>query len=216
MKKNLSDIDELIDLLGMDLDQKMITAQLPDPDLLTFYNNLTRREIWLDSEVNVSTLQISKLIYHFNKKDEEDGIPVEERKPIKIFIYCYGGEVSACFNLVDTIELSKTPVYTYNMGVSMSAAFIILIAGHKRFALPRSTALIHSGSGTTHGTYEQTAAQMKDYEHSVSTMRQYVLEKTKIDSKTFNKKKNDEWYMYIEDQLKLGVVDYEIKSLTDL
>lgn len=216
-KKKLDiDIDELLDSLGMQMGEGIANAQLPDPDLLAYYDQLENREIWLDSQVNIGTLTISKLIMHFNKVDDRNNTPIEERKPIKIFIYSYGGEVAACFNLVDTIQLSKTPVYTYNMGVAMSAAFVILLAGHKRFALPRSTALVHSGSGTTQGTFEQTEAQMKDYKHSVEVMRNYVLSRTTIDQKTFNKNKNTEWYLYIEDQLKYGIVDEEIKTLENL
>jgi ATP-dependent Clp protease protease subunit len=216
-KKKLDiDIDELLDSLGMQMGEGVANVQLPDPDLMAYYDQLENREIWLDSSISISTLTISKLIMHFNKVDDRNGTPVEERKPIKIFIYSYGGEVAACFNLVDTIQLSKTPVYTYNMGVAMSAAFVILLAGHKRFALPRSTALVHSGSGTTQGTFEQTEAQMKDYKHSVEVMRNYVLSRTTIDQKTFNKNKNSEWYLYIEDQLKYGIVNEEIKTLENL
>jgi len=208
------DLDELLEQLEMGLDEGLRGTGLPDPDMLMFYKNLENRELWLDSSIDITTLEISKIILHFNKMDR--GIPVEERKPIKLFIYSYGGEVSACFNLIDTIEMSKTPVYTYNMGVSMSAAFLILIAGHKRFATKNSTALIHSGSGGTQGTYEQTEAQMKDYKHSVSMMREYILQRTKIDSKLLNKNKSIEWYLYKEDQINYGVVDKIIESTDEL
>lgn len=217
MKKHMEDIDDLDDILEEIGDMIGIGEQdpaLPDPDLLMFYKNLRRREIWLDESIGAKTLSVSRLIMDFNKQDE--GIPVEERKPIKIFIYSYGGEVSACFNLIDTITTSKTPVYTYNMGVAMSAAFFILIAGHKRFATRFSTALIHSGTGGAKGTFEQTEAQMKDYKHSIEVIREYTLQKTKIDQKLFNKNKSVEWYIYSEDQLKYGIIDKIIDSSDDL
>ena len=109
------DLEELLQQLG--LGDMEAGGGLPDPSLLMFYKNLANREIWLDDSIDVDTLEISKIILHFNKQDE--GIPVEDRKPIKIFIYSYGGEVSACFNVIDTIGMSKTPVYTYNMGVAI-------------------------------------------------------------------------------------------------
>ena len=207
----INNIEELTELLGMDLDKEVTDPVGPDPDLLTFYNNLKNREIWLDDSIDDHSLEIGKQIMRFNKQDE--GIPVEDRKPIKIYLHCYGGDAAVCFSLMDIINLSKTPVYTYNMGVAMSAAFLILISGHKRFTLPTATALIHSGSGGAQGTFEQTQAQMKDYNHTVEKMREYVLQKTKIDVKTFNKHKNSEWYMYVEDQLKYGVVDEVMSSL---
>ena len=216
MKKMIGkeEIEELIDEIGLSLDDELSKSCLPDPYLLMYYKNLSRREIWIDDSIDTKTLEINRLIYHFNKMDE--GIPVEERKPIKIFIHSYGGEVAACFSVVDAIELSKTPVYTYNIGVAMSAAFLILIAGHKRFATTRSTALIHSGSVATQGTFEQTEAQMKDYKHSVELMRDYVVSRTKIDQKKLNKNKSIEWYMYADEQVSNGIVDKIITSTDEI
>ena len=199
-RKNIGiDLEELLQEIGLSVPEEGLG--LPDPDMLMFYKELADREIWLDASVDIETLEISKLILHFNKMDA--GIPVEERKPIKIFIYSYGGEVSACFNVIDTISMSKTPVYTYNMGVSMSAAFLILIAGHKRFATKNSTCLIHSGSGGTQGTYE-------------AAMREFILARTKIDQKLLAKYKSTEWYLYKEDMLNYGIVDKIIESVEEL
>lgn len=206
------DLEELLQQLG--LGDMEAGGGLPDPSLLMFYKNLANREIWLDDSITVDTLEISKLILYFNKQDE--GIPIEDRKPIKIFIYSYGGEVSACFNVIDTIGMSKTPIYTYNMGIAMSAAFLILIAGHKRFATKRAVGLIHSGSGGTQGTYEQTEAQMKDYKHAVSVMREFILERTNIDQKLLTKNKSTEWYLYKDDLINYGIVDKIIESADEL
>lgn len=213
-KTGLDDLQGILEAAGLSLGEEGQDACLPDPELLMYYKNLANREIWLDDSIDVSTLEISKVIMHFNKMDA--GVPAEQRKPIKIYIYSYGGEASACFNVIDTIAMSKTPVYTYNMGVAMSAAFLILISGHKRFATKNSTALVHSGSGGTQGTYEQTKAQMADYEHCVKVMREHVLAKTKISSQKFSKKNNIEWYMYADEQIENGVVDKIIESVDEL
>jgi ATP-dependent Clp protease protease subunit len=189
-------------------------VQLPSPELLTFYRNLEDRVIWIDYSVDETVLEVSKLIMHFNKEDKD--VPVEERKPIKLLLYSYGGDGQACFSLLDVIALSKTPVYTINMGVAMSAGLLILLAGHKRFCLKTSTALAHSGSGGTSGSFEQTEAQMKDYKRFVDTMRNYILERTKIDTKTFNKYKTKEWYLYAEDQCKYGIVDKIVEEIDEI
>lgn len=98
----------------------------------------------------------------------------------------------------------------------MSAAFLILIAGHKRFATKNAVCLIHSGSGGTQGTYEQTEAQMKDYKHAVAAMREFILARTKIDQKLLAKYKSTEWYLYKEDLLNYGIVDKIIESVDEL
>ena len=188
--------------------------QLPSPELLTYYRNLEDRVIWIDYGVDESILEVSKLIMYFNKEDKD--VPVEQRKPIKLLLYSYGGDGQACFSLLDVITLSKTPIYTFNMGVAMSAGLLILLAGHKRFCLKTSTALAHSGSGGASGTFEQTEAQMKDYKRFVDTMRNYIIERTNIDTKTWNKYKSKEWYLYSEDQIKYHVVDKIIDDIDEI
>ena len=211
MKKNSGDIGNTVTL---SIPESVENLQLPNPELLMYYQNMEDRVIWVDCEIDESILSVSRLIIAFNKKDKD--IPVEERKPIKLLLYSYGGDGQACFSLLDIIALSQTPVYTINMGVAMSAGLLILLAGHKRFCLKNSVALAHSGSGGTSGTFEQTEAQMKNYQCFVKTMREYILERTSIDAKTLNKYKGKEWYLYREDQIRYHIVDDVIDNIYDL
>ena len=202
------------ELLKIAIPQNLETLMLPAPELLNYYRNLEDRVVWIDYGVDETILEVSKLIMYFNKLDKD--IPIEERQPIKLLLYSYGGDGQACFSLLDVIALSKTPVYTINMGVAMSAGLLILLAGHKRFCLKNSTALAHSGSGGASGTFEQTEAQMKDYKRFVETMRNYIIERTNIDTKTLNKYKNKEWYLYSEDQVKYGIVDKIVEDIIEI
>lgn len=204
-------MDELMKIM---IPQNLENMQLPSPELLTYYRNLEDRVIWIDYGVDESILEVSKLIMYFNRLDKN--ISVEERKPIKLLLYSYGGDGQVCFSLLDIIALSKTPVWTINMGVAMSAGLLILLAGHKRFCLKNSTALAHSGSGGASGTFEQTEAQMKDYKRFVDTMRNYIIERTNIDTKTFNKHKNKEWYIYSEEQIQYGVCHQIVEDIDEI
>ncbi len=202
------------ELLKIAIPTNLENLQLPSPELLTYYRNLEDRVIWIDYGVDESILEVSKLIMYFNKEDKD--IPAEQRKPIKLLLYSYGGDGAACFSLLDVIALSKTPVYTINMGVAMSAGLLILLAGHQRYCLKNSTALAHSGSGGTSGTFEQTEAAMKDYKHFIEVMRNYILERTSIDTKTWNKYKNKEWYLYAEDQTKYHICDKIVDDINEI
>ena len=202
------------DQMKIIIPQSLENLQLPSPELLNYYRNLEDRVIWIDYGVDETILEVSKLIMYFNKEDK--GVPIKQRQPIKLLLYSYGGDGQACFSLLDVIGLSKTPVYTINMGVAMSAGLLILLAGHQRFCLKNSTALSHSGSGGASGTFEQTEAQMKDYKRFVDTMRNYIIERTNIDTKTLNKYKNKEWYLYAEDQCKFGIVNKIIDDIDEI
>ena len=92
---------------------------------------------------------------------------------------------------------------------------MILISGHKRFALPYSKALVHTGSGGLSGTHEQVMAQSKKYEKEIKVMGDFICAHTKIDSKLYNKNKAKEWYLDTDEQLKYGLVDEVVTNLYD-
>ena len=207
-------MNENLNQLQIQIPESIENMQLPNPDLLQYYKNLDDRVIWIDYDIDEEILEVGKKILEFNKLDKE--LPVAQRKPIKLLIFTSGGLIFPTISLIDIINISKTPVYTYNMGTALSAGFQILIAGHKRYCLKNSKALYHSGSGGTQGTFEQTEAQMREYKKIISFMEQNTLKRTKIDVKTFNKNKTKEWYMSAEEQLNYGVVDGFIEDIDDL
>lgn len=204
--------------LNMDYDKRLKEdSNLPNPDLYMYYEGLKNRTIWLDDVVDETTaIPITKMILAWNKEDNEKNILPELRKPIKLFIYTCGGGVEEIFHITDIIELSNTPVYTYNMGLALSAGLDLLISGHKRFALKNSKALYHSGSAGVSGTAEQVQSQTEQYSKQLEVLNVRILKKTKISKELLKKKKKSEWYISGEEQLKLGIVDTIITDISDL
>ena len=82
-------------------------------------------------------------ILDINREDEAARIPIEDRKPIKCLIANRGGSADAANTMVDIIALSKTPVWGIALGVCASAASMIYLACHKRFALQSASFLFH-------------------------------------------------------------------------
>lgn len=185
--------------------------QLPNPDLLTYYKDEKDRILWIEGEINDGLFELSKMIIRYNMEDRN--IPVEERKPIKIFINSPGGDLDSTLSFIGLMNISKTPIWTIDACWAYSAAGLILMAGHKRYALPNTECLIHSGSGQLGGSYEQTTEQMKNYKYLVDKMRDFILSKTKIDQKLFKKNSQKDWYIYDDEMLTLGIVDEIINDL---
>ena len=185
--------------------------QLPNPDLLTYYKDEQNRVLWIEGEINDGLFELSKMILGYNREDKD--IPVEQRKPIKIFINSPGGDLDSTLAFIGLMNISKTPIWTIDACWAYSAAGLILMAGHKRYALPNTECLIHSGSGQLGGSYEQTAEQMKNYKYLVDKMRDFILSRTKIDQKLFKKQSSKDWYIYTDEMLNLGIVD---EIVTDL
>ena len=185
--------------------------QLPNPDLLTYYKDEQDRVLWIEGEIGDGLFELSKMILRYNIEDKN--IPVENRKPIKIFINSPGGDLDTTLAFIGLMNISKTPIFTIDACWAYSAAGLILMAGHKRYALPNTECLIHSGSGQLGGSYEQTTEQMKNYKYLVDKMRDFILSKTQIDQKTFKKNSQKDWYIYTEEMLELGIVDAIIDDL---
>ena len=187
---------------------------LPEPENLNFYKLYQKRIIYVMGEIDSWVLEISKMIQIANIEDA--GKPIEERVPVKIFVFSQGGEDTASWNFVDFVAASKTPVYTVNAGMCLSNGLTLLMAGHKRFALKHSTGMYHSGSARIEGIKEQVDAATKYIASQDKIYEKWFLDHCKIDQKLFNRKKKTDWYMTADEMLEYGIVDKIIDSLDEV
>ena len=190
------------------------TMSVPDPGILTFYQNLSERRIWLDMAVDNTFLEYARNIMRWNTEDA--GKPVAERKPIWLYIFNYGGGADFMWMFADIIASSETPVYTVNVGKCCSAAAIIFMSGHKRFMFPTATVLIHEGSGEIVGDAVKVLDQAESYKSMVRQMHNYILAHTKIPPATLTKKKNNDWELDADTCMKYGVCDQIVTKLSEV
>lgn len=209
-------MDKITGNILIGIPESVANYQLPDPELLTYYKNIDNRVIWLDTGVDDMWLEYEKQILEWNREDV--GVPYEERKPIKLMFFSYGGQIDINYSFIDLIQKSKTPVWGVNMGQACSAACFIFIACHKRFAMPRSSYLIHQGGveGGFSGTYEQVVAAIMEYQRQIEELGQYLLQYTNITEDMLNDKFDSEWYLTAEEAVKLGVADEIVNDIDDI
>ena len=200
--------------ISLMIPERVDNLQLPDPGLLTYWQNENSRVFWIEGEITDALFEYSKQIIRINKEDS--GIPVEDRRPIKLFVNSPGGELETTLSFIGLVGISKTPVWTINAGVAYSGGGLILMSGHKRFALPNTQALIHTGSGSVGGTYEQTTEQMKNYKKMIDKMKDFIISHTNIDQKLFKKNQSKDWFITTEEQLSLGLVDKVVDDLDEI
>lgn len=156
--------------------------------------------------------QVEDIIYHImriNKEDMLNEIPVEDRMPIVLYISTPGGQITLGMELIDTIRLSKTPVYTVNMGMCYSMGYLVYIAGHKRYTLPSATFLLHDGCDGGYNSAAKFHDRVQfDLEQTEKRIKNHVLEHTNITEEVYDAKYRIEWYSYPEEAKKFGVCDY--------
>lgn len=156
---------------------------------------------------------IDSYIKFFNRQDEQDDIPVEERVPIKIYIDSPGGDLIATFTMINSIRMSKTPVWTINIGAAYSGGFFTFIAGHKRFAYPLASFLFHEGSTGTSGDAGKFRNFADFYKKELDNLKKIVLEYTDITEEDYEKHINDDWWFTAEEALEYGICDEITKEL---
>ena len=193
----------------------IVNMKLPDPALLQFYKNQKDRIVWIDYDVDTSLLNVSKDIIRWNMEDNAAGLSREDRNPIVLIIFTDGGALDATFNFIDVCSMSKTPIITV-CSKAYSAGVLLLLCGHKRYALPMSDAMIHSGSSGMSGTFEQMSSAMENYKDLVNKMRAFILSKTNITPKTYKKNEDKDRFLDANKQLEYGLVDAILTDFNEI
>lgn len=187
---------------------------LPEPETVNYYTLAKERKIYIDYDIDENILDLQKKLLQWNMEDK--GKPREERKPIYIYIMSSGGDLNYMWSVIDSIEISQTPVITINMGLAASAAGLIFMAGHERYMLRRSKVLIHKGAATVGGDAQKVQDFLEDYKKDLNKMKEYVLERTNIPKSTMSRKQNNDWVLDSDYCLEHGVCTRIIDSMEDI
>lgn len=176
---------------------------------------ISQRKIYLREQISAySVADVIAQIIQYNVDDKD--IPIEERKPIMLYISSIGGDEDAGFELIDVITSSKTPVHTVNFGWCYSMGFLIYIAGKKRYVSKHAKFLMHDGNSGAYDSTSKVKDRMKFVDKIEAKIKKFVIEKTSITSALYNKNVRVEWYMLAEDAKKYGVADFIIGEDCDI
>lgn len=198
-RKNEEFVDDFADVDGI------LDTTLPEPQLLEEHRRLKNREILWNEDIDDCTVDVALYIRKWNAEDR--GIPVSERKPIKILINSDGGSVDVVMNVIDMIALSKTPVITIGLGRVYSAGGLLLMAGHKRYIFPHTTCLIHDGSSGVIGSTGKLIDNLKFTERLEKEVKKYILSHTTISEAMFDENYRRDWFLFSEEMTNLGIAD---------
>ena len=190
------------------------SSDVPEPEVYTYWQSGKNRTFYIDYEIDecYSLVELAKVIIQMNIEEKD----IENPEPIRIFIHSYGGDIEQAMFMCDLVEASRIPIITIAMGVAMSAGFLIFLSGHKKYAFKHTQMLAHSGSAAFQGTAEQIEEAQKNYKKQIESMKTYILEKTDIPENVFNKNRNKDWYLTVDDLVKYNVVDHIVTNITEI
>ena len=181
-------------------------------DIINLHNGINRC-MHLGAIDNEIADVIDNYIRFFNTQDKQNNTPIEERKPIKIFIDSVGGDIMGTLTIIDSIRQSDTPVITINTGQAYSGGFFCFIAGHKRICYPNASFLFHEGSTGTFADANKFNNWADFYKKILRRLRAITLEFTNITEEEYNEHQKDDWWFFAEEALEKGICDEISKEL---
>ena len=186
------------------------------PEEYTYWKDRENRTFYIDYLIdeNYNLMELGKIIIQMNMAERD--IPKEQLKPIYIFIQTPGGDSGQSDVFCDILITSRIPIITVAMGIAMSAGFEILIAGHKRYAFRRSQTMVHAGYANIQGTQDQVDEAQKNNKRQMIETKNYILSRTNIDEKLYNRNKKKDWYICGDDLVKYHIVDKLINNIEEI
>jgi len=146
--------------------------------------------------------------------DQED-----TKKPINVLINSPGGSADDGFAIYDALRFVRAPVRTINVGLSASAATVIMLGAPKehRYALPNARIMIHQPLGNIPGT---SAENIKRWAEQIIKLRAkinelYARETGRPVEEIAQDTDRDRWFTP-EEAVEYGLISHIISSYNDL
>ena len=120
-----------------------------------------------------------------------------------------GGDVSAGWAIMDTMQYIKAPVSTIGMGLVASMGSVLLAAGEKgkRFALPNTSIMIHQPLGGFQGQATDIEIRAKKIQLTKQTLiKQMAGFSGRSEQELFDAMERDNWMNPIEAK-DFGLID---------
>ena len=167
------------------------------------YSRLLRDRIIMvtgEIETNMANVIVAQLLLLESENPNAD---------ISMYINSPGGQVSAGWAIMDTMQYIKSPVSTIGMGMVASMGAILLAAGEKgkRFVLPNTEIMIHQPSSGTEGK----VTDMEIYLEQTRRIKQNMIKQMagftgRKDKEIFDAMERDNW-MSADQAKKFGLID---------
>jgi ATP-dependent Clp protease protease subunit len=133
------------------------------------------------------------------------------QKELTLGICSPGGDLNACFALIDVMKGSRIPIKTIGMGMIASCGLLMFISGTKgkRILTPNTSILSHQYSWGSYGKEHELFATVKEFELTTKRMITHYKKCTGLTEKIIREKllpPHDVW-LDSNQAKKLGICD---------
>lgn len=163
---------------------------------------LKDRVIILGEEVD--DVQMSIIVGSLLYLDKED-----PDRDIHFYIGSPGGSVTAGLAIYDTMQLIRSDVATYCLGMAASMGAVLLAAGAKgkRFILPNAKVMIHQVSAGFRGSAGDIDVQAREILQTNDNLARILHDHTGQDLERIKNDIQRDYYMSAQEAIDYGLVD---------
>lgn len=135
------------------------------------------------------------------------GLDQDSEEPIHIKIISNGGNIDSLISVMDMLESTKRPIYTYCYGYAKSCGMILLCLGERREVGKWSNVMYHTIMAQPSGYINGHEGKMliKDLDKIQKKFDDFIIKQTKITQKQLNKYKDKDWDMDYNDCVHWGI-----------
>jgi ATP-dependent Clp protease protease subunit len=138
-------------------------------------------------------------------------IKEKQHKELTLGVCSPGGDLNACFALLDVMMGSKIPIRTIGMGMIASCGLLIFITGSKgkRILTPNTSILSHQYSWGSWGKEHELFARIKEFDLTSARLLKHYKKCTELKEKEIREKlmpPHDVW-LDAKEAKKLGLCD---------
>tara|TARA_B100000809_G_C14865015_1_gene433343 strand:- start:37 stop:615 length:579 start_codon:yes stop_codon:yes gene_type:complete len=140
-----------------------------------------------------------------------ENLKTKKQKELTLGICSPGGDLNACFALIDVMKGSKIPIRTIGLGMIASCGLLMFITGTKgkRILTPNTSILSHQYSWGSDGKEHELFAKVKELELTTERMINHYKKCTGLTEKDIRKHllpAHDVW-LGAKEAKKLGICD---------
>ncbi|MBR4475618.1 MAG: ATP-dependent Clp protease proteolytic subunit [Alphaproteobacteria bacterium] len=167
------------------------------------YSRLLRDRIIMvggEIEPNMANSIVAQLLFLESENPNAD---------ISMYINSPGGDVSAGWAIMDTMQYIKAPVSTIGMGLVASMGSVLLAAGEKgkRFVLPNTQVMIHQPMAGAQGQITDMEIQLNQFQKNKKSLVKQMAEFTgRKEKEVFDAMERDNWMTPAEAK-EFGLID---------
>ena len=167
------------------------------------YSRLLRDRIIMvggEIEPNMANSIVAQLLFLESENPNAD---------ISMYINSPGGDVSAGWAIMDTMQYIKSPVTTIGMGLVASMGSVLLAAGArgKRFVLPNTQVMIHQPMAGARGQITDMEIQLNQFQKNKKSLVKQMAEFTgRKEKEVFDAMERDNW-MNPTEAKEFGLID---------